>query len=289
MEVEIDPIRTPGTPTGGTRLNADNDLTGRLKITDAGGNTVYRELPAEKLAGVYHEEFARASGMLDANGNFNVAKARAEMPEVNWSQLTREQQLEAFAKLHNQEVTDVFSPEAAVDFNKWAQHSLRKELPGGTSAVDLLKGGDPTARLADPQGLAMMEAYKIKEFFNRGGLANQTEAYEQLAKMGKLTNDLTGAYRKLGFPAQDMPENMARALEVVSNRHLSPGARTLALQDLGFAGPEDLANKLAGRIEGLQKLGTELGRRSSDAPAASSPIVRMVIGAVVGSHLKDNQ
>jgi hypothetical protein len=289
VEVEIDSIRTPGTPTGGTRLNADNDLTGRLKITDASGNTVYRELPAEKLSGVYHEEFAKASGMLDAHGNFNVAKARAEMPDVNWSQLTKEQQLETFAKLHNQEVTDVFSPEAAVDFNKWAEHSLRKDLPGGTSAVDLLKKGDPTASLADPQGLAMMETYKIKEFFNRGGLANQAEAYEQLAKMGKLTGDLTEAYRKLGFPAQDMPENMAKALEVVSNRNLSPGARTLALKELGFNGPEDLANKLAGRIEGLQKLGSELGRGSSGAPTTSSPIVRAVIGAVVGSYLKDNQ
>lgn len=289
VEVEIDSIRTPGTPTGGTRLNADNDLTGRLKITDASGNTVCRELPAEKLSGVYHEEFAKASGMLDDHGNFNVAKAQAEMPDVNWHQLTKEQQLETFAKLHNQEVTDVFSPEAAVDFNKWAEHSLRKDLPGGTSAVDLLKKGDPTARLADPQGLAMMETYKIKEFFNRGGLANQTEAYEQLAKMGKLTGDLTEAYRKLGFPAQDMPGNMAKALEVVSNRNLSPGARTLALKELGFAGPEDLANKLAGRIEGLQKLGSELGRGAGGAPAASSRTVRAVIAAVVRSHLKDNQ
>lgn len=289
VEVEIDSIRTPGSPTGGTRLNADNDLTGRLKITDASGNTVYRELPAERMASIYHEEFARASGMLDAHGNFNVAKAQAEMPDVNWHQLTREQQLEVFAKRHNQEVTDVFSPEAAVDFNRWAQHTLRQDLPGGTSAVDLLKAGDPAARLMDPQGLAMMETYKIQEFFNRGGLANQTEAYEQLAKMGKLTGELTEAYRKLGFPVQDMPENMAKALEIVSNRNLSPGARTLGLKELGFDGPVDLANKLAGRIEGLQKLGTELGSGAASrgtGAGTSERTVRALIAAVVKSHLK---
>ena len=294
VEVEIDTIRTPGTAGEGTRLNADNDLTGRLVITDAQGNMVHRELPAEKIAGVYHEEFAKAAGMLDEGGNFNVAKAQAEMPDVDWSGLSREQQLEVFAKRHNQEVTDVFSPEASVDFNRWAQHSLRRDLPPGTSAVDLLKSGAPSARLGDPQGLAMMEVYKVKEFFNHGGLANQTEAYEQLAKMGRLTGDLAEAYRKLGFPVQDMPENMVKALEVVRNRSLSPGARALALQELGFSGPEDLANKLAGRIEGLQKLG-DLASRGAAAPGASAVsggaegFINRVISAIVGAHLKDER
>lgn len=299
VEVEIISIRTPGTPTEGIRLNADNDLSARIKITDANGqplvddkgNLIIRELKLKEVAGVYNERFARASGMLDAHGNFNVAKAQAEMPDVNWHQLTREQQLEVFAKRHNQEVTDVFSPEAAVDFSKWAEHPLRKDLPGGTSAVDLLKAGDPTARLMDPQGLAMMETYKIQEFFNRGGLANHTEAYEQLAKMGKLTGELTEAYRKLGFPVQDMPENMAKALEIVSNRNLSPDTRTLGLKELGFDGPVDLANKLAGRIEGLQKLSAELGSGAARGTGAgtSERTVRAVIAAVLRSYLKEKQ
>jgi len=354
VEVEIISIRTPGTSAEGIRLNADNDLSARIKITDANGqpvvdnkgNPVVRELKLKEVAnvynenfarasgmldesgkfniekaqaqipdvnwhqltreqqlevfakrhnqqvtlpGIYHEEFARASGMLDESGKFNIEKAQAEMPDVNWHQLTREQQLEVFAKRHNQEVTDVFSPEAAVDFSKWAEHPLRKNLPAGESAVDLLKAGTPSARLMDPQGLSMMETYKIQEFFNRGGLANQTEAFEQLAKMGKLTNQLTEAFRKLGLPVEDVPENMLKAMEIVSNRNLSPQARILGLKQLGFEDPIDLANKLAGRIEGLQKLSTKLiSEVAHNAQAKTSKqALQAVIAAVIRAHLNE--
>ncbi|ADQ05696.1 hypothetical protein Calow_2190 [Caldicellulosiruptor owensensis OL] len=354
VEVEIISIRTPGTSAEGIRLNADNDLSARIKITDANGqpvvdnkgNPVVRELKLKEVAnvynenfaraldmldesgkfniekaqaqipdvnwhqltreqqlevfakrhnqqvtlpGIYHEEFAKASGMLDESGKFNIEKAQAEMPDVNWHQLTREQQLEVFAKRHNQEVTDVFSPEAAVDFSKWAEHPLRKNLPAGESAVDLLKAGTPSARLMDPQGLSMMETYKIQEFFNRGGLANQTEAFEQLAKMGKLTNQLTEAFRKLGLPVEDVPENMLKAMEIVSNRNLSPQARILGLKQLGFEDPIDLANKLAGRIEGLQKLSTKLiSEVAHNAQVKTSKqALQAVIAAVIRSHLNE--
>ncbi|MDH7498349.1 MAG: hypothetical protein QHH05_07920, partial [Syntrophomonadaceae bacterium] len=265
VSVEIESIRTPG--ARGSRINADHDLTGKITITDAAGNTVTREIPADKVSRIYHEEFADAAGMLK-NGEFDVAKAKAEMPEgititgpdgrpqtIGWEQATREQQLEAFARKHGQEVTDVRSAEAAVDFN-----AARNET--GVSNVAQLKEGVATARLVDPEGLAKMEQYKINNYFNKGGLANQTEAYEQLAKMGKLTNDLTGAYQKLGYPVSDLPADMQQALEIAANRNLSPGTRTLELQKLGFDGPGDLANKLSARIEGMQKLG---------APRATQP------------------
>lgn len=218
------------------------------------------KLASKKVAPVYNREFAEASGMLK-DGKFNVTKAKAEMGDtieifdakgkktsIDWEKATQEQQLEAFAKKHNQEITDVHSAEASVDFNA-AKNAT------GVSNVAQLKAGVSSAQLADPEGLAKMEQYKINEWFGKGGIANQNEAYEQLAKMGKLTKDLTGAYQKLGYNAQDLPANMQKALDAVSNRNWSPGTRNLELQKLGFDGPGDLANKLSGRIEGLQKLG----------------------------------
>jgi len=80
--------------------------------------------------------------------------------------------LDAFAKKHNQEVTDIRSAEAAADFNALKNQS-------GVSNVGQLKAGVSTARLDDPAGLARMEQYKINNYFNKGGLANQTEAYEK--------------------------------------------------------------------------------------------------------------
>lgn len=287
VKIEVESIRTPGAK--GSRINADNDLTGKITITDSSGKTITKELPAEKVAQIYNEEFAKASGMLK-DGKFDVAKAKAEMPEgitvtgpdgkpsqIPWEQATREQQLEAFAKKHGQEVTDVRSAEAAVDFNAALNQS-------GTSNVAQLKSGVSTAKLVDPEGLAKMEQYKINNYFNKGGIANQTEAYEQLAKMGKLTQDLTQAYQKLGYNAADLPANMQKALDIVGNRNLSPATRTLELQKLGFDGPGDLANKLSGRIEGLQKLGNTAAGKTEDS------VLQKVVAAIIRSNLseKDN-
>jgi hypothetical protein len=49
-----------------------------------------------------------------------------------------------------------------------------------------------------------------------------------------------------------MPDNMKQALNVISDRDLSPLKRADLIQDLGFNGPQDLADKLSGRIEGLK-------------------------------------
>lgn len=286
IKVEVDSVRTPGTK--GSRINADNDITGKITITDAKGNTIVREIPSDKVGKIYNEEFAEASGMMK-DGKFDVAKAKAEMPEgititeangktrtIDWDQATKEQQLDAFAKKHNQEVTDIKSAEAAADFN-----ALKNE--SGVSNVGQLKAGVSTAKLADPAGLAKMEQYKIDNYFNKGGIANQTEAYEQLAKMGKLTDDLTNAYQKLGYNAQSIPDNMSKAIDIVGNRNLSPGARTLELQKLGFDGPTDLANKLSGRIEGLQKLGA----LAPDKPVSDT--LEKITAIIIRSHLDENK
>lgn len=180
------------------------------------------------------------------------------------------------AKKHNQEVTDIKSTEAAADFNALKNKS-------GVSNVGQLKAGVSTAKLDDPAGLAKMEQYKINNYFNKGGIANQTEAYEQLVKMGKLTNDLTSAYQKLGYNAQAIPDNMSKALEIAGNRNLSPGTRTLELKKLGFDGPTDLANKLSGRIEGLQKLGAP----APDKPANKT--LEKITSIIIGSHLNENK
>ncbi|MBP7175311.1 MAG: hypothetical protein KBA53_03690 [Thermoclostridium sp.] len=285
VKVEVESIRTPGTKS--SPINADNDLTGKMTITDVNGRTITREIPAGRVSPIYNEKFAEAAGMMK-DGKFDVAKASSEMPEgitvtdasgktrtIGWEQATREQQLEAFAKKHYQEVTDVHSAEAAVDFNsaKNADH---------ISNVAKLKTGDPSASLADPGGLAKMEQYKITNCFNKGGIANQTEAYEQLSKMGKLTDDLSNAYQKLGYNVQGVPEKMQKALEVVSNRNLSPGARTMELQKLGFDGPGDLANKLSGRIEGLQKLG------QAKPGSASNKMVQKISSGIIRSFMNDH-
>ena len=279
VDIEIESIRTPGKK--GSVINADNDLTGKITVTDASGKKITMEIPSEKVSKVYNEEFAKASGMIK-DGKFDITKAKAEMPDgvtiigadgkpktIPWEKASTEQQLEAFAKKHGQEVTDVRSAEAAIDFNASKNAS-------GVSNVGQLKSGVSSAKLVDPEGLAKMEQYKINSYFNKGGIANQTEAYEQLAKMGKLTNELTGAYQKLGYNASSLPSNMQKALDIASNRNLSPGARTLELKKLGFDGPGDLANKLSSRIEGLQKLGgTSSGKAGeSGVGKAVSSIIR---------------
>ena len=285
-KIEVESIRTPG--SRGSRINADHDVTGKITVTDASGKTITRELPAEQVAKVYNEEFAKASGILK-DGKIDLSRAKAEIPEgvtvigkdgrprqISWEEASYDQQLEAWAKRHGQEVTDSRVAEAAVDFSP-------DKSPTGVSNVAQLKAGVSTAGLADPEGLAKMEQYKINSWFNKGGIANQTEAYEQLAKMGKLTKDLTNAYQKLGYNAADLPSNMQKALDLVSNRNLSPGARNLELQKLGFDGPQDLANKLSARIEGLQKL----GRASSGKPEGR--VLNKVIAAVAKSHLNEQQ
>jgi hypothetical protein len=275
VKVEVDSVRTPGVRC--SRINADNDISGRVTVTDASGKVIAtREIPAKDLAPVYNEKFAEAAGMLNKDGSFNLTKAKAEMPEVEWERLTKEQQLETFAKKHNQEVTDVYAAEAAVDFDA--------ARGGGVSNVGQLKAGVSSAQLADPAGLAQMEKFKINNWFDKGGIANQTEAYEQLAKMGNLTNDLTEAYQKLGYRAQDLPSNMQRAIEVAADRSLSPGARTIELQKLGFDGPGDLANKLSGRIEGLQKLGQSA---AGAAGKTAGKTLKKVTAAILKAYLQD--
>lgn len=259
-KVEINSIRTPDAKGNVSVINADNDLTGKMTIIDKDGNRIVTEIPSSKVAPTYNKNFAENAGMMK-DGKFDTVKAAQEMPEgititdaqgktktIQWGEATEQQQLDAFAKKHYQEVTDVRSAEASIDFN-----STRNA--DNVSNVVKVKEGAPNASLADPGGLAKMETYKIQNAFNQGGIVNQTEAYEQLSKMGKLTNDLSSGYQKLGYPVQDMSSSMQKALKIASDRTLSPGTRTLELQKLGFDGPGDLANKLSGRIEGMQKLG----------------------------------
>ncbi|MDX9872943.1 MAG: hypothetical protein RBT41_11080, partial [Clostridia bacterium] len=282
IEVEIDSVRTPGNK-GSSPLNADNDVVGKVTI-EVNGQKITREIPAKDVAPVYNKQFAEASGMMK-EGKFDVAKAKAEMPEgisvidtkgnkktIPWEEATEQQRIDAFAQKHNQEVTDAFATEAALDFNATRNAD-------GISNVAKLKSGDLDAALADPGGLAKMEAYKINNFMNKGGIANQTEAYEQLAKMGKLTDDLTTAYQKLGYPAKDMPVDMQRALDIVKDRNLSPGTRALELQKLGFQGPEDLANKLSGQIEGLPKLGS--------SGNTDNPMLSKISSIIIGSYMNE--
>lgn len=283
VEVEIKSVRTPD-PSGKTSpLNADNDVVGEVTI-EVNGKKITREIPAKDVRPIYNKEFAEVSGMM-RDGKFDVAKAKAEMPEgitvvdakghkqtIGWEEATEQQRIDAFAQKHNQEVTDAFATEAALDFNATRNAD-------GISNVAKLKAGDLDAALADPGGLANMEAYKINRFFNEGGIANQTEAYEQLAKMGKLTDDLTTAYQKLGYPAQDLPAGMQKALDIVKDRNMSPGRRTLELQKLGFQGPQDLANKLSGRIEGLQKLGSP--------GDTDNPMLSKISSIIISSYLNE--
>lgn len=291
--VEVESIRTPGAKA--SPINADNDLTGKITIIDAKGRTIVKEIPAEKVAPIYNEKFAEAAGMMK-DGKFDVAKARAEMPEgvtitdargnkqtIPWEKATKEQQLEAFAGKHNQEVTDKLSAEAAVDFNSSNKAS-------GKSNVGELKDAVAGAKLDDPAGLAKMEEYKVNNYFNKctgdikADLANQKEAYEQLAKMGKLTGDLTSAYQKLGYSPQAMPAEMKKAMEVIADSRLSPGNKTLKLQELGFSGPQELAGKLSSRIEGLEKLKTAA---SGNAGGEGNNLINKATSSIIKSYLND--
>lgn len=299
IKIELETIRTPGKETKGIGLNSDNDLTGKITIEKPDGTKVIKEVKASEIKDVYNKSFADQAGMTHTDGKFNVDKASSQFKDINWNNMTEKQKFDKYAELHGQSVTDIKAPEAAGDFSKIGEDYTRPNATKGISNVENLYNGKGV--LSDPQQLAQMETYKVNKLFNEADelaekvaqgkvsgsnydnriIANQVEAFEQLKKMGQLTEKLDDAYKNLGYETKGVTSEMKKALEIVGNGKLSPGARTLELQKLGFDGPKDVANKLSSQIEGMQKL---------SQPVAGSPnnTTQAIISSIIKSHLSSN-
>jgi len=254
--VKLKTIRTPKAGGGGPEpwdINTDRDVFAVRKVAGPDGKEVLKEIPRQDWESLYKTEFAKNTRGLNANGNFNIEGAKARFPDAKWDKMKLEDQIDEWARRHNQTPTDVYHPEAARDFSTQSTTMLGGQSPE-RAAAGMAKAGEGT--LLDPSGMANMEKFKVREYWEKRNITDKTEALEQLSKMGKITEELTDGYRRQGYTVQDLPANMKDALEIVRDRSLSPAERAAGLQKLGFSGgPEELADKLSGRIEGLKMAG----------------------------------
>ncbi len=251
IDVTVETIRTPGKEYHSWDINTDNDIHSVLTIKDKNGNILeVREIPRSEWEDVYFKSYSKNTGMVDGAGNFNVNLAKERYPDVEWDKMANDaDRCKAWAELHEEAPTDVFHPEAARDFSTEKTAILNGKAPEEAAAA-VAKRGEGT--LLDAEQLAGMETYKIGRYWNEGSVKSQTEALEQLGKLGSQTKGLEQGYSNMGYKIEPMPPKMEEALEVVKNRSLAPETRAARLQELGFDGPADLANKLGSRIHSLR-------------------------------------
>jgi len=251
VDVTVETIRTPGKEYHPWDINTDNDIHSVLTIKDKNGNILEtREIPRSDWEDVYFKSYSKNTGMLDDAGNFNIELAKERYPDVEWEKMANDaERCKGWAELHEEAPTDVYHPEAARDFSTEKTAILNGNAPK-TAPAGAAKGAQAT--LLDSQQLGQMESYKIGRYWNEGSVKSQTEALEQLGKLGNQTKGLEKGYLDMGYNIEPMPLKMEAAIEIAKNRNLSPSMRAAKLEELGFDGPADLANKLAGRIHSLK-------------------------------------
>ncbi len=250
IEVTVETIRTPGKEYHSYDINTDNDIHSVLTIKDKHGNILdVKEVPRGDWEDVYFKSYSKNTGMVDGAGNFNTNLAKERYPDVEWDKMANDaDKCKAWAELHEEAPTDVYHPEAARDFSTEKTAILNGKAPEEAAAAAAKHG---RGTLMDAQQLGQMETYKIGRYWNEGSVKSQTEALEQLGKLGNQTKGLEQGYFDMGYDIKPMPPKMEEALNVVKNRSLAPETRAARLQELGFDGPTDLANKLASRIHSL--------------------------------------
>lgn len=279
-KVEMDSIRTPGTKSDPSAINTDNDAFGTKKVTNYKGETVTKEIDRHIVGGLREENFAKAAGVIKKDGSFDIEKAASEMPDVDWKSMNRTQQMKKYSEMHNQEVTDVFSPEGSIDYSSNST-SIRRDgiMPEGVSNIQRIENGQGT--LMDAEQLGKMDVYKVDKYLKHNDMANQCEGFEQLSKMGKMADRLTTAYQNNGYNVNSLSKEMKKAIEIAGDWNLSPLEKTAKLQQIGFKGPMDLADKLSGRIEGLK-----LARPMN--PDGETKEISSVISKILMSRFNDN-
>jgi hypothetical protein len=207
-DITVESVRTPKAQLGEaagaldheqvvSKIGADNDVHAYYTEVGPDGQLVKTELPPEQWEHVYNKNFAKNTEMLNPDGTFNSAGAGKEVPDGNWTG-SQDEQMKAWAAAHKQEVGDVYSAESGRDFSTMSTSMAGgdKVAATGVSAAGLAKGGQGT--LIDAGGLSYMEKYKFNNTWSQGGVANQTEAMEQLSKFGKQVDELTTGYQAQG-------------------------------------------------------------------------------------------
>ncbi len=252
-KVKVEIVRTPvkpGAKVDPYSMNTDVDAVAYMQ--NEKGQWV--ELPRGKVKGVYEKHFAETTGYT-TDGKINLEKLKRDMPEVDWDNIKPENRLSKISEKHNQQVMDVFDKEAGKDFNPLYGKTE------GVSNVSQVKAGSGT--LGDAEALGKMEVEKVQKYFRKETKVlteyenivktrNVNEGYEGLVKMGKITDELTGAYKDMGYNVKGLDANFKKAIEVISDRNMASVDKEIMLRKLNFNGAEDLASKLSGKIEGLK-------------------------------------
>jgi hypothetical protein len=257
--LRVHDFRTPGTKDDGTAINTDRDY--RVLCLDGERE---REVPRRLWDHESHRLFASLTG-------YSPAKARALMtPEMQarWDRIPSRypepgkadaRQVEMWAELHQWLATDVWHPEASLEFTDQPTYAYLPPLlrtPGadGRLIVEALKQiiavtQHRTSVLLQPQRFGMMYNEKVDVYLRMG---NKVEALAQLAKGIKMWRSVRRAYRLQGYGLPPLRLNFDLACESVSQ--LDPFDHTVTpdvlreferrLQELGFSGIRALKDRL---------------------------------------------
>ncbi|WP_073335831.1 hypothetical protein [Clostridium grantii] len=257
-DYKVQSVRTPGKKYTLADLNTDNDIVLMKKVMGPDGKLKWEEVPADKWKNDYFEAYGKNTNVLK-DGKFDVEMAKGKYKNVDWDSMDDAAKLKKWAEIHGETPTDVFDPEAAVDFSKQNKGILR-----GTdvSEESILKINNETGTLVDAEGLGKMEQYKVTHYWDKGDVVSQKEALIQLEKMSDLSKSIEGKYNDMirtgkidsRYSIKPMSKEMNEGLKIIKNNNLSPTRRDFELRKLGFDGPVDFADKLSIRLEFLKTL-----------------------------------
>lgn len=284
-DVDIDTIRTAGSDPN--VLNTDNDIVMKVKLKN--GNHV--EVPTEKWADDYFNAYSKRTGIMK-EGKFDVAKAKADFPDADWTSNDVKELQKQWGELHGETPTDLFNKEASFAFSD-QQHLLagKKSMrfddmfPDGNIDYSIAKQEYPQvnwenmtnaqaklewdkritnyyqsikgeAVLTEAQQFANMEMVKVRQLWNTGTISNQREAVEQLSKACKSMESLTEGYR-IRFGKGNLPKNFEIPGSMKKGMEIIKGEGTIAfkqaeLRKVGYLNIEDFTEKLTGRFEGFK-------------------------------------
>jgi hypothetical protein len=276
-EIRCRTVRTPGTEPDPWNINTDNDIIAERLVHGPNGPE-WVEIPKAEWEDAYYKAFAENSG-------FSVDEASRRFPQTDWANMDDATRFQQWAKHHEEAAMDQFDLSAGRDFS--GQRTLLipagdrpgrpmieltpEEIERGADFVmidgrpmrpstgyELAQRGRGT--MLDPEQLSLMEQHKFDDYWNAGDtpaqvMRNQTEAMEQLRKIACVAETVEQSYRNMGYNVAEMPDNMQQAIAVINNNNLSPAARAIRLQELGYETPGDFLNKVTSRIGAIRVAG----------------------------------
>ncbi|MGE4317754.1 MAG: hypothetical protein AB7E96_02515 [Deferribacterales bacterium] len=238
-------FRTPG--ADGSSVNTDRDV--RILAEVEPGR--WAEVPADKWKDVYYKEFAKRTGYSSDD----------------------RQKIQEHAEKFRQLATDSFHMEASHDYsdqnlkNSADRIKVTQKADGRISVESVpnivkVKSGQGT--LADAESMSMMYFHKSWEQLSRVDSAENisqknmhtAEGLAQMKKGMETLESVRASYEKQGYDVGRLPENFARAAEIImsvdgsSSTDVEAVARNL--QEYGFKNPADLAEYMRGQTESLK-------------------------------------